>query len=75
MPRFDRTGPEGQGPMTGRRMGRCTNYGKGAAKPENEKTESTASDEPQVLPGRGFRMGRLGRAMGRGRQNRNRGGF
>ena len=25
MPRFDSTGPEGQGPMTGRGMGRCAN--------------------------------------------------
>ena len=23
MPRFDRTGPNGDGPMTGRRMGNC----------------------------------------------------
>ena len=27
MPNLDQTGPLGQGPMTGRRMGRCTNYG------------------------------------------------
>lgn len=26
MPRGDRTGPMGQGPMTGRRMGYCTGY-------------------------------------------------
>ena len=25
MPNFDRTGPQGQGPMTGRGMGRCGN--------------------------------------------------
>ena len=25
MPRFDNTGPQGQGPMTGRGMGRCAN--------------------------------------------------
>ena len=24
MPRFDRTGPEGKGPMTGRGLGKCT---------------------------------------------------
>jgi len=75
MPRFDRTGPEGQGPMTGRRMGRCTHYGKGAVKSENEKTESSVLDQPPVLLGRGMRPGRLGRRMGGGRQNRNRGGF
>ena len=27
MPGFNQTGPNGQGPMTGRRMGRCTNFG------------------------------------------------
>ena len=26
MPRFDRTGPEGMGPMTGRRAGSCAGY-------------------------------------------------
>ena len=26
MPRGDRTGPEGRGPMTGRRMGLCAGY-------------------------------------------------
>jgi len=26
MPRGDRTGPDGRGPMTGRRMGFCTGY-------------------------------------------------
>lgn len=27
MPGFNQTGPMGQGPMTGRRMGKCTNFG------------------------------------------------
>lgn len=26
MPRFDGTGPNGQGPLTGSRMGKCSNY-------------------------------------------------
>lgn len=25
MPRFDRTGPDGKGPLTGRRLGKCIN--------------------------------------------------
>jgi len=29
MPRFDGTGPTGQGPMTGRRMGPCEGSGRG----------------------------------------------
>jgi len=32
MPGFNQTGPEGQGSMTGRRMGRCTNYGRNLKK-------------------------------------------
>lgn len=27
MPGFNRKGPLGEGPMTGRKMGRCTNFG------------------------------------------------
>jgi hypothetical protein len=27
MPGYNKTGPQGQGPLTGRRMGRCTNFG------------------------------------------------
>jgi hypothetical protein len=37
MPRFDQTGPMGQGSMTGRRMGRCTNNG---ANVKNQPTET-----------------------------------
>jgi len=32
MPGFNQTGPEGRGSMTGRRMGRCTNYGRNLKK-------------------------------------------
>lgn len=39
MPGFDKTGPEGEGAMTGRRMGRCTGYGA-----KNQK--STQSENP-----------------------------
>jgi len=66
--------------MTGRRMGRCTNYG--ANLKNNEVTTSENSIENQPLPqrglGAGFGLGRggRGRGMGRGmgRQNRFRGG-
>jgi Family of unknown function (DUF5320) len=79
MPGFDQKGPEGKGPMTGRRMGRCTNYGRNV-----NKTESASSNEQNVnpqenLPGRGFGPGMRktgrGRARGLGRQNRLRGGL
>ena len=50
MPNFDRTGPHGQGPMTGRGMGRCGNgAGTGAG----------------FGQGRGFGGGQ-GRGFGRG---------
>ncbi|MBU1104451.1 DUF5320 domain-containing protein [Candidatus Parcubacteria bacterium] len=29
MPALDKTGPQGQGPMTGMRFGRCRGYGRG----------------------------------------------
>lgn len=35
MPRFDQTGPFGQGPMTGRGLGRCR-YGRRFFSPNNE---------------------------------------
>ena len=73
---FNQTGPNGQGPMTGRRMGRCTNFG------ANLKNQTTTTDEnpnennptdiQEVGFGRGFGRGR-GRGMGR--QNRFRGSF
>ena len=53
MPGFDRTGPAGTGPMTGRQLGRCAGYG---------------SDVPGRGFGgfgRGFRGG-FGRGYGRG---------
>ena len=53
MPRGDRTGPMGMGPMTGRAAGYCADYGvPGYANP---------------APGRGFGMG-WGGGWGRGRR-------
>lgn len=53
MPRGDRTGPWGMGPMTGRGAGYCAGYGMpGYANP---------------VPGRGFGMGFGGRGGGAGR--------
>ena len=67
MPRGDRTGPIGMGPMTGRQMGICTGY------PESY----FRSDNPYYGSGQGmgFRRG-FNRGMGFGRGfNRGRGGF
>ena len=76
MPGFNQTGPMGQGPKTGRRMGRCTNFGaKLDPQPAtaNENSEETISEN---LSGRGLGLGRGrgGRGHGLGRQNRFRGG-
>jgi len=55
MPELDRTGPEGQGSRTGRKMGKCSNP---------EETES--GREPLMGRGPGRGMGRgVGRAAKR----------
>ncbi|HZJ74169.1 MAG TPA: DUF5320 domain-containing protein [Perlabentimonas sp.] len=70
MPGFNQQGPAGQGPMTGRRMGRCTNYGAGqtaqAAPEPNIGPENMPEDFARGFGfGRGARGGRAGRG-GRG---------
>jgi hypothetical protein len=58
MPRGDRTGPNGQGPMTGRGRGYCSG------------SDAPGIDAPG--PGRGSGVGGgWGRGMGRGRGRRN----
>lgn len=80
MPRFDQTGPVGQGPMTGRRMGRCTSYGAGRSNQPTGENPNVKTNEnlPENFE-RGFGFGRGGGGRGRGRgfgmQNRFRGGF
>jgi hypothetical protein len=77
MPGFDQRGPAGQGPMTGRRMGRCTNYGAGKGPGPSSPPDNQEENQPEQLLGRGPRPG-WGRGMrprGMGRQNRFRSGF
>ena len=77
MPGFDQRGPMGRGPMTGRRMGRCTDFGE----KDKGQTSSPANDTGQIeandFRGMGWRFGLRGRGRGRGmgRQNRFRGGW
>ncbi len=64
MPRYDRTGPDGQGAKTGRGMGRCN--------PDNKRQTDNDLDLETRNSRRGFSRGRglgkgLGRAFGRGR--------
>ena len=64
MPRFDRTGPKGQGSRTGRGMGKCN--------PDNQKANEQvdANESPEELDnksggGKG-RRSRFGKGAGRG---------
>lgn len=79
MPGLNQTGPMGQGPMTGRRMGRCSNYGAKTEKEETASSENQKADHGNNFPGRGFGFGwRAGRGRGgkgMGFRNRNRGGL
>lgn len=89
MPNLDQTGPLGQGPMTGRRMGRCTNYGayKQNTSFNNDQNENLPDDFQKqnylkgygralgLRRGLGFGRGRRGRGRGMGRQNRFRGNY
>ena len=85
MPGFNQQGPMGQGPMTGRKMGRCTNFGIGRRNQTTPENIENPTDDffPRRGAGRGMGKG-LGRGMGRngsgggrgqGCQNRFRGGW
>lgn len=76
MPGLNHTGPLGQGPMTGRKMGKCTDFGA-----KSKISESGNSDNQNYVTyrnGRGLGLGRgrcgqgLGRGSGRGMGRRNR---
>lgn len=71
MPGFNQRGPMGEGPMTGRIMGKCTNYGaakEGSVTVEEPQYENVDRDERGFGFGRGRRFGRgcAGRGFGRG---------
>jgi hypothetical protein len=61
MPNLDRTGPNGQGPLTGRKRGRCRD----AETVQNVKTENQSGETKEVIYG----VGRGGRPRGGGRGN------
>ena len=77
MPGFNRRGPVGQGPMTGRRMGRCTNYGSNLSVNTETDKELASNDMPEFSNrfGFGFGFGRGRRGRGLGHPNRFQGGF
>lgn len=59
MPNFDRTGPNGEGPRTGRQMGRCGG---------KNRSSSRFEDEPGHRHGSGSHHSSKGRGMGRRRR-------
>jgi hypothetical protein len=70
MPGFNQTGPMGKGPMTGRKMGKCTNYG---AKLNNQATmanEDANTNFSENFQGQGVGYGhrRRGKGSGMGRR-------
>jgi hypothetical protein len=80
MPNMNGRGPQGQGPMTGRRMGRCANKGADTKKPADPASDNQNEKTTRNLPGRGPGSGSgragagagagTGRGRGLGRQNR-----
>lgn len=59
MPNLDKTGPNGQGPLTGRRRGRCRD----TESVQNVKTENQPDEIKEVIYG----VGRGGRPRGGGK--------
>ena len=77
MPGFNKTDPMGEAPMTGHRMGTCTNDDLNVKKKSPTETEKQDESIPENMRGRGLGRGRGRFGFGRrpGRMNRFRGGF
>jgi hypothetical protein len=87
MPGLNKTGPLGLGSMTGRRMGKCSNFGankKNQILDENKETADVVTEKveltkqnPDNVAGRGFgsRRGRGNSGRGNRHQNRFNGEF
>ncbi len=65
MPGLNRKGPNGEGAMTGRKMGRCNPTNKGKTDEEILQSRDAKSSMPEIVPGRGLGQGQ-GRGLGRG---------
>ena len=72
MPNLNQKGPMGQGAMSGRKMGKCTNFGK-KGHPVTTNEQQPNENIPVNGAGRGKGMGRgqggMGMGMGRRFQN------
>ncbi len=71
MPGFNQNGPMGQSAMTGRKMGKCTNFGANQQQKTTDEQQTAANVE---IIGRGMRRGcgckQCGQGQGFGRGNR-----
>ncbi len=66
MPGLNHKGPMGKGPMTGKKMGKCTQFGtKGIEKNEETPTEQQSMVGRGEGLRKGFARGQQGRGMGR----------
>jgi len=70
MPRMNQTGPQGQGPMTGRRMGRCADVAEDVKQPDLANQPVGENDQIPLGWGRRFGAG-IRNCFGRGRCGRN----
>jgi hypothetical protein len=66
MPRFDKTGPIGEGPMTGRKMGKCKNFDDKKGFVEETELEIINTNQARGM-GSGLGRGRRGCGGGMGR--------
>mgnify|MGYP000069148826 CR=1 FL=1 len=77
MPGFNQKGPMGQGSMSGRKMGKCTNFGANVKQETSVANATSSETSPVNNAERGFGAGNgmgQGRGMGMGRQHRFRNG-
>jgi len=65
MPGFDRRGPNGDGPMSGRGLGRCSEASDNQEANTNNTQQNIPEDQRFASPGVGYGRG-LGRGLGRG---------
>ena len=74
MPNFNQRGPMDEGAMTGRKMGKCTNFGAGRSNQTTQEKENivhpTDDNSQNQDQGQGRGLGRgKGRGMGNGQGN------
>jgi hypothetical protein len=73
MPGLNQKGPMEQGSMSGRKMGKCTNFGTNVKQQTSVASASTAETLPENNSVKGFGAGKgmvQGGGMGLGRQHR-----